>query len=43
MRVIEGRVRANAHEFLHADLDHGMSSIVLEVGDGAAGHGVFPF
>src|SRR5690349_16769857 len=42
MRMIEGRVGAHAHEFFHADLDHGISSIVLEVGNGSAGHGIFP-
>jgi hypothetical protein len=39
MRVIERRIGANAFEFLHADLDCSVTRIVLEMGNGTAGHG----
>lgn len=38
MRMIEGHGSAGAHEFLDADLDHAVSAIVLEVGNGMPGH-----
>jgi polyphosphate kinase len=31
MRMVKGRIGANAHEFLHADIDGRVASIVLKV------------
>ena len=42
MRVVEGRVGADAHELLHTDFDDRMASVVLEVGNGTACHDFLP-
>ena len=34
MRMIEGRIGADAHEFLHADFNRLVSAGVLEMGNG---------
>src|SRR3954447_7867974 len=41
MRMIERRRRADAHEFLRADLDHGCADIIMEVRNDVLSHGVF--
>jgi len=38
MWMIERRIRADAHEFLHADLNGIMASVILEVWDDVIGH-----
>ena len=38
MRMIEGRIGADAHELLRADLDHRDASIVVEVRNDMVGH-----
>src|SRR6185312_4815457 len=38
VRVIERRVGTDAHEFLDADVDSRVACIVLEMGNGTAGH-----
>ena len=41
MRVVEGRLGADAHEFLHADLDQRDAGIVVKMRDDVLGHGGF--
>jgi hypothetical protein len=38
VRMVEGGGRARAHEFLHADFDHLMTAVVLEMGNAVPGH-----
>jgi len=38
VRMVEGRVGADAHEFLRADLDYRDAGIVVEVRDDMVGH-----
>jgi len=38
VRMIERRRRADAHEFLGADLDHGDTGIVVEMRNDVVGH-----
>lgn len=38
MRVVEGRIGADAHEFGDADLDRVVSTVVLEMGNDVSGH-----
>src|SRR5947209_15336777 len=40
MRMIEGRRRADAHEFLRADVDHRHARIVMEMRNDVLGHDV---
>jgi hypothetical protein len=37
--MIEGRLRADAHEFRDADLDQRNAGIIVEMGDHMFGHG----
>lgn len=43
VRMIEGRVCADALELLDSDLDGRMPGVVLEMGNGNAGHCRLPF
>ncbi|ETR75985.1 hypothetical protein X566_23750 [Afipia sp. P52-10] len=38
MRMIERRLRADAHEFRGPDFDDGNARIILEMGDDVVGH-----
>src|SRR5437762_8793453 len=38
MRMVVGRGRADAHEFLGADLDHGDAGVVVKMRNGVVGH-----
>jgi len=43
VRMVEGRGRAHAHEFPHADLDERVARVVLEVGNcRVVGHDMLP-
>ena len=43
MRMIEGRQRADAHEFLRADAHRRDAGLIVEMGRGMFGHRSLPF